>query len=99
MTYHSAKGLTFDTVIMPQLKRNSFSYLSRNEVEKLLFVGISRATKWVCFCAEEGNENPVLQKIIPLEAQQHLTIQYASDDGSLDSGKATEQDDDILDIL
>ena len=45
-TYHSAKGLTFDTVLMPRLVPGSFPKMSRERVERLLFVGVSRAVKW-----------------------------------------------------
>lgn len=101
MTYHSAKGLTFDTVIMPQLKQTSFRNVSPEWVERLLFVGISRATKWVCFCTEQGKEHPVLEKILPLVEQNYLTIQYAgSQDGEESLSESVEDDsDDILDLL
>lgn len=101
MTYHSAKGLTFDTVIMPQLKEYSFKNLSQERVDKLLFVGISRATKWVCFCTEQEKEHSVLKRIIPLAEQNYLTIQYSDTETSSapDDSIITNSEDDLLDLL
>jgi superfamily I DNA/RNA helicase len=101
MTYHGAKGLTFDTVIMPQLKGYSFQHLQTDWVERLLFVGISRATKWVCFCTEQDKEHPVLEKIKPMAKQKYLTIQYAGEQVSEDSQPSANigQSEDILDLL
>jgi superfamily I DNA/RNA helicase len=48
MTYHSAKGLTVDSVFLPGLSEDSFKNIeSPNARETLLFVGITRATHWV----------------------------------------------------
>jgi len=101
MTYHSAKGLTFDTVIMPQLKEYSFNRLEPAWVDRLLFVGISRATKWVCFCTEQGKEHSVLERIKPLAMQNYLTIQYAGDQADKISQQPTntKETEDILDLL
>lgn len=41
LTYHSAKGLTFDTVIMPQLVERAFYRKRESAVDRLLFVGIT----------------------------------------------------------
>ncbi|MEO6326302.1 MAG: UvrD-helicase domain-containing protein [Thermoanaerobaculia bacterium] len=47
LSYHSAKGLTFDSVLMPRLVPMSFNSFNARLVNRLLFVGITRATKWV----------------------------------------------------
>ena len=48
MTYHSAKGLTVDSVLLPGLSENSFKNSETTNARKtLLFVGITRATHWV----------------------------------------------------
>ncbi len=47
LPYHSAKGLTFDTVLLPRITAGSFSKVSRDRLTRLLFVAISRATGWV----------------------------------------------------
>lgn len=60
MPYHSVKGLTFDTVIMPRLTRASFGRFSTERIERLLFVGITRATRWVFLQAPECDLLPGL---------------------------------------
>lgn len=47
MTYHQAKGLTFDSVFLPRLNQSSFQGAMRERIGHLCFVGVSRAVKWV----------------------------------------------------
>jgi superfamily I DNA/RNA helicase len=47
MPYHSAKGLTFDAVLMPRLVDMAFGGMGAHRILKVLFVGITRATRWV----------------------------------------------------
>ena len=55
MAYPSAKGLTFDTVLMPLLERGKFPRRLHSELlERCLFVGASCATRWLYFSAIEG---------------------------------------------
>lgn len=75
LTYHSAKGLTFDTVILPHLIDRSFSSRNPKSIERLLFVGISRATKWVYMSSYEDAHFQPLLKILPLEKDGYLTVQ------------------------
>jgi superfamily I DNA/RNA helicase len=74
MTYHSAKGLTFDSVLLPRLVRGGFRRSTIPETN-LLFVGTTRATKWVFLSAQQGKEMPAIQALWPLEAEGKLTIQ------------------------
>lgn len=46
-SYHSAKGLSFDCVLMPKLVENNFKRVPPEIRKRLLLVGITRATKWV----------------------------------------------------
>lgn len=75
MPYHSAKGLTFDPVIMPRLQPTAFGGIRQISLERILFVGISRATKWVYLSSRQGDQLPVLQRLSEELAGQHLTIQ------------------------
>jgi len=77
LTLHSAKGLTFDTVIMPRLVQASFPRVSDMRRERLLFVGITRATKWVYLSTVEGNGISELDKLVKLSAlpDAPITIQ------------------------
>lgn len=78
MPYHSAKGLTFDTVIMPRLQPTAFGGIRQVSLERILFVGISRATKWVYLSSRQGDQLPVLQRLSEGElAGQYLTVQEA----------------------
>lgn len=77
MPYHSAKGLTFDTVIMPRLQPAAFGGIRQVSLERILFVGISRATKWVYLSSRQGDQLPVLQRLSEELAGQYLTVQEA----------------------
>ncbi|MCX6879669.1 MAG: ATP-binding domain-containing protein [Verrucomicrobia bacterium] len=46
-TYHSAKGLTFDSVLLPKLVRTNWKNFSPHLRKNMLLVGITRATQWV----------------------------------------------------
>jgi superfamily I DNA/RNA helicase len=66
-TYHSAKGLTFDCVILPRLVELSFRRLSGERRHRLLTVGISRATRWVYLSTVRGyefTETQILRKAV-----------------------------------
>lgn len=76
MTYPSAKGLTFETVLMPLLTRARFGFLNGDRLERWLFVGITRATRWVCFSA--CGESLFLQRFQRLGQQGRLTIRQGS---------------------
>ncbi len=105
MTYHGAKGLTFDTVLLPRLVPKSFPKLDRHRIERLLFVGVARATKWVYMSAVEGEELPSLRRVYPLEEQGVLTIQRGSSDSvppvrdSRHTASESGQEDDLLHLL
>ena len=48
LSYHEAKGLTFDSIFMPRLDTGAFTeHLLRRQLP-LMFVGVSRAVRWVC---------------------------------------------------
>jgi len=53
-TFHSAKGLTFDTVCMPRLNEESFVRFRGAQRRRILFVGIARAIQWVYLSSVEG---------------------------------------------
>ena len=76
MAYPSAKGLTFDCVSMPTLRRSD---LPKDEAlaERWLFVGITRATRWAYFSAVDGN-CPFVERFNELERQGQLTIRRPS---------------------
>ena len=99
LTVYSAKGLTFDTVIMPRLRPASFPLLMpKSGREKLLFVGITRATKWVYLSAEDGRAIGELDRLraLALLPNAPITIQSWRDSRGED---ATVPPRDPLDLL
>jgi len=55
-SYHSAKGLTFDCVLLPKLVENNFRNVSPDYRKRMLLVGITRATQWTYLSSVEGYE-------------------------------------------
>lgn len=80
ITYYSAKGLTFDTVLMPRLVNDSAWKMMEARAVKLLFVGITRATRWVYLSATESEQLAALRRLLPLAESGDLTIQHAGTD-------------------
>lgn len=78
LTYHSAKGLTFDTVLMPRLVADGFPSVPAARLKRLLFVGLTRAVNWAYVSTIEGKELPLLRNI---EAQSggSITAQHWTD--------------------
>lgn len=102
MTYYGAKGLTFETIIMPRLVATSFLQVSPQRLEKLLFVGMTRATQWVYMSTVEGQILPVMVELAKLERERTITIQRSGDDLPLfGSGiaSAPPQDEAVVDSL
>ena len=75
ITYHSAKGLTFDSVFLPRLTSGAFRLWSDERIRKLIFVGISRAVNWVYLSTTSTTGLPIWDRILPLESQGYLTVQ------------------------
>ncbi|MGQ9681900.1 MAG: UvrD-helicase domain-containing protein [Anaerolineae bacterium] len=70
LTIHSAKGLTFDTVVLPHLTMRWYqgvSYLAGSRsLKQLLFVACSRAREWVCLSTVDQWSIPELDALQPL---------------------------------
>jgi superfamily I DNA/RNA helicase len=77
LTYHSAKGLTFDTVCLPRLVSRSFSQTD-DRVKKLLFVGVTRATQWVYLSGVSGSLISPLVALLDLEDAGKITVRRSS---------------------
>jgi len=76
MSFYGAKGLTFDSVIMPRLVPNSFANVRPERIERLLFVAITRATKWCYFSTALDNPLPLIEeKLVPLAESRIITLQ------------------------
>jgi len=96
-TFHMAKGLTFDTVILPRLTERTFSEGLSGAAEetrrRLLFVGIARATQWVCLSSVRGQEFQDMDILQEAEQAGHLVIQGAEDRGSERKKRREEADE------
>lgn len=74
LTYHSAKGLTFDCVILPRLVNSVFQHESEEQRKRLIFVGITRATQWVYMSTVDGQILTEIEQLL-LMPEDGLTIQ------------------------
>jgi superfamily I DNA/RNA helicase len=81
LNYHQVKGLTFDSVFMPRLVTGSFRRMIEERIGRLLFVGITRATKWVYMSTTSTGSPPlpILGRLLPLEKEGVLTVQRGPD--------------------
>ena len=73
-TYHSAKGLTFDCVILPKLVENNFQRVQGPRRHRLLLVGITRATQWVYLSTVRGYELKEVALLREAEAKGDLFV-------------------------
>jgi len=96
-TYHSAKVLTFDSVILPKLIEKDFDDISKQQSVlrmRLLFVGIARATKWVYLSTIRGRELQEFSIIKGAAKNKHLVIQ----DGNVAARRTKSRGDDFDDM-
>jgi len=99
LTYHGAKGITFDTVIMPRLVTQAFPRREEDDIRRLLFVGITRATKWVYMSATEKGYLPLLKTLFPLETEGVLTVQRGGSHIRPAAVDAATRKEELLDLL
>jgi superfamily I DNA/RNA helicase len=65
LTYHSAKGLTVDAVFMPNLAETQFSAMRKiTPINKLLFVGSTRASIWLCLGTRADSTIPEVANVL-----------------------------------
>ena len=65
LTYHSAKGLTFECVFLPSITWDAFSHDPQpDELKRLFFVALTRATAWVCASCVEKDMHPLVDDIV-----------------------------------
>lgn len=97
-SYHGAKGLTFDVVLLPRLTQESFRVFSRNVRLSMLFVGIARATDWAYLSTVQGKELHELASMRNAAVDDALTIQEAHEYRSASSAHKSQtrlEDDDL----
>lgn len=91
MPYPSAKGLTFDTVLMPRLIPGLFGKVEPERLERWLFVGITRATQWVYISTLNDSKFMFLERFRALEQDGQITIKLSEDLLSAVSSDADDQ--------
>jgi len=79
MTYHQAKGLTFDSVFLPRLNQSSFPGAMRERIGHLCFVGVSRAVKWVYMSGKNQALIAPMQKLGQNTTQHFLETMISSE--------------------
>lgn len=70
LTIHGAKGLSFDSVLLPRLTARAYGRMA--DTESLLFVGAARALDWVYLSTTAGEELPQLKALDALTASGDL---------------------------
>ncbi len=83
MTYHQGKGLTFDSVFLPRLDQNSFHGAIQARMHNLLFVGVSRAIKWVFMSGTNGHLINPLIELGQCDTRAFLETQLAEGAGGM----------------
>ncbi len=99
ITIHSAKGLTFDSVLLPRLVASSFSGPLDGWAERLLYVGMTRATRWVYFSTVKGQALPALARIRALAQMRPPVVAIGSPSDPVSAAPGPDQQDELLDIL
>lgn len=79
LTYHSAKRLRFDSVLLPRLVTGSFRGRDESLSLRMMFVAVTRAVRWVYMSAEAGKEPPFLARVRALAPSGELTLRDASE--------------------
>ena len=83
MTYHQGKGLTFDSVFLPRLNQAYFRDAMQARMHNLLFVGVSRAIKWVFMSGTNGRLINPLIELGQRDTRAFLETQLADGAGGL----------------
>jgi superfamily I DNA/RNA helicase len=73
-TYREAKGLSFDSVLMPRLTEDALSELPSHQRHSLIFIGMVRAARWVYLSTEKGHESQEAHLLLSAGKVGHLSI-------------------------
>jgi len=75
LTYHEAKGLTFDAIFLPRLDTTAFTeHLLRRQMP-LMFVGVSRAIRWACLSTLDGRMISPIHEIVTGGTNEYVEVQ------------------------
>ena len=93
-TFHSAKGLTFDCVLLPKLVETNFRRFVGKQRQRMLLVGITRATQWVYLSTVAGYEIGEIKALRQAGANGHLFIKEFGPPGTAVKSAAAPSNDD-----
>lgn len=100
MTYHGAKGLTFDSVCMPSLLKTNFGKFSSGISKRMLFVGITRAIKWIYMDYNPNSKIDFIKDIYPLNNTNDIFIDNLDDKGdNLFTNQNVSKESDLSDLI
>lgn len=77
LTVFSAKGLNFDTALIPRITRQHYAH-TPTAAAQMLFVACTRALDWVCLSTVQGSEIKELRQLGGLVSTGRLIEQGAS---------------------
>jgi len=100
MTYHQAKGLTFDSVFLPRLDQSSFPGPMHERIGHLCFVGVSRAVKWVYLSGRNGSLIPPMQELGRNGTSRYLETMISSEvAGLLNPDRMDNNPEEVADVF
>lgn len=73
-TYREAKGLSFDSVLMPRLTENALSEIPPHQRHRLIFIGMVRAAHWVYLSTVKGKECKEIHLLMSAQEVGYLTV-------------------------
>ncbi len=77
LTVFSAKGLSFDTILIPRITRQHYAH-TPTAAPQMLFVACTRALDWACLSTVHGSEIRELRQLEGLLSAGHLVEQGTS---------------------
>jgi len=100
MTYHQAKGLSFDSVFLPRLNQSSFPGEMSKRIGHLCFVGVSRAVKWVYLSGNKQALIAPMQELGQITERSFLETRISGEAvGLLDAGLAIVNSEPTADVF
>lgn len=78
LTYHGGKGLVFDSVLLPGIEQGAFRHGDASAWLRLLFVGITRARRWVYLSTQSKGADVYapLRRLLGPEAAGCCEVQW-----------------------
>lgn len=80
LTYHGGKGLVFDSVLLPGIEQGAFRHGDASAWLRLLFVGITRARRWVYLSTQSASTDVYspLRRLLGPDAAGCCEVQWGA---------------------